>query len=105
MSCGRNFEMFSNQVQVLMAQPSEQISQWHSHLRADGQITIEYKLNTAEKGRLLINDIYGNIVASYNLNTETSRMTTILPKMAIGIYTYKLIIDEQQKFIGKLVVH
>jgi Secretion system C-terminal sorting domain len=91
-----------NEGMVLLAKPIGQNSQWSSPRRV-GQITLEYALNKTETGEVVIYNIQGIAMQSYQLNNQAKRMTTVL-NLTPGIYILKYLVNDKFVISTKLIV-
>jgi hypothetical protein len=70
----------------------------------NGNISIDYTLNTTDKGELLIYDIAGKLINNYPLNASTNKMVVNIETLSNGIYLYKVVVNNRAVQSDKLVI-
>jgi hypothetical protein len=71
---------------------------------ANDKLFVEYNLNEKQTGSFELYDIIGNKVASYKINSNLNSMQISINSLQGGIYTYKIIVDNNVVKVDKLVI-
>lgn len=70
----------------------------------DGNMVLEYKLSEKENGTLIVLDITGKIMQSYNFNNSNSTMDIDANILNSGVYLYDVYVDNNKVKTDKIIV-
>jgi hypothetical protein len=71
---------------------------------AQNQITILYKLQSTESGKVIMYNLLGQMVQTIELNNYAQVLTTTLQDLSPGIYNYAYFVNERKMQTGHLTI-
>jgi hypothetical protein len=69
-----------------------------------GKMTLECNLQENQSGLLLIYNLTGNIIGSYQLTTGSKTVVINVETLQAGMYQYQVIVDGKRAQIDKLII-
>jgi hypothetical protein len=97
----------SSYLQNLQAQKSTDINHRIFSLfpnPAQTEINIKYKLKNGEEGSIIIYDIYGRKIKEIGMLPNNNILKIDMNGVAMGIYTYKYLINNITEQTGKIII-
>lgn len=70
----------------------------------NGNFTLEYDLGNNVDGKVILYDMYGQLVGEYSLANSQGKMSISNPQLSNGVYIWKLYTNTQSEQFGKVII-